>query len=70
MLSWRRHFGFAAAGWYNARMNFAVNWLQGWEDVIKLTIAYLLALPVGWYRDREAHSVGVRTDLEEIQVAD
>jgi putative Mg2+ transporter-C (MgtC) family protein len=42
-------------------MNFAVNWLQGWEDVIKLAIAYLLALPVGWYREREAHSVGVRT---------
>src|SRR5882724_10505215 len=42
-------------------MNFTVNWLQGWEDVIKLTIAYLMALPVGWYREKEAHSVGVRT---------
>lgn len=24
-------------------------------------MAYVLALPVGWYREREAHSVGVRT---------
>ena len=34
---------------------------QGLEDVIKLFIAYVLALPVGWYREQEAHSVGVRT---------
>jgi putative Mg2+ transporter-C (MgtC) family protein len=31
------------------------------EDVVKLITAYVLALPVGWYREREAHSVGVRT---------
>jgi putative Mg2+ transporter-C (MgtC) family protein len=42
-------------------MHLAVNWPQGLEDVIKLFVAYLLALPVGWYREREAHSVGVRT---------
>ena len=34
---------------------------QGLEDVLKLLISYILALPVGWYREREAHSVGVRT---------
>lgn len=42
-------------------MNFGFNWPQGLEDVIKLLIAYLLALPVGFFREREAHSVGVRT---------
>jgi putative Mg2+ transporter-C (MgtC) family protein len=42
-------------------MQFAFDWPQGLEDVIKLFIAYVLALPVGWYREREAHSVGVRT---------
>ena len=42
-------------------MHFAIDWTQGLEDVIKLFIAYFLALPVGWYREREAHSVGVRT---------
>ncbi len=31
------------------------------HDIPRLLISYLLALPVGWYREREAHSVGVRT---------
>jgi len=30
-------------------------------QVVRLAIAYALALPVGWYREREAHSVGLRT---------
>jgi putative Mg2+ transporter-C (MgtC) family protein len=30
-------------------------------DMGKILVAYLLALPVGWYREQEAHSVGVRT---------
>ena len=42
-------------------MDFTVNWGQGANDIAKLAIAYTLALPVGWYREREAHSVGVRT---------
>ena len=28
---------------------------------MRLILAYLLALPVGWYREKEAHSVGERT---------
>ena len=31
------------------------------HDVVRLLVAYILALPVGWYREKEAHSVGVRT---------
>jgi len=31
------------------------------RDILKLIVAYALALPVGWYRETEAHSVGVRT---------
>jgi len=42
-------------------MDFAINWNEGLDDIIKLSIAYILALPVGWYRETEAHSVGVRT---------
>jgi putative Mg2+ transporter-C (MgtC) family protein len=42
-------------------MQFAVNWPQGVEDAIKLVAAYVLAFPVGWYREKEAHSAGVRT---------
>jgi putative Mg2+ transporter-C (MgtC) family protein len=30
-------------------------------DMGKILAAYALALPVGWYREQEAHSVGVRT---------
>ena len=47
--------------WYNALMHLAFSWAQGLDDIIKLLIAYLLALPVGLYREKEAHSVGVRT---------
>ena len=49
------------SGWYNALMHFAFDWAQGLDDILKLLIAYLLALPVGLYREKEAHSVGVRT---------
>jgi putative Mg2+ transporter-C (MgtC) family protein len=42
-------------------MDFTFSWPQGWEDVLKLGIAYVLAIPVGWRSEREAHSVGVRT---------
>jgi putative Mg2+ transporter-C (MgtC) family protein len=34
---------------------------QAWTSLVKIVVAYLLTLPVGWEREREAHSVGVRT---------
>lgn len=42
-------------------MAIAIPWSSDLHDVGKLVLAYLLALPVGWYREKEAHSVGVRT---------
>jgi putative Mg2+ transporter-C (MgtC) family protein len=36
-------------------------WTAEWQDLGKLAYAFLLALPVGWYREKEAHSIGVRT---------
>lgn len=42
----------------------AIPWgdLQGlWHDGSRLLLAYVLAFPVGWHREREAHSIGVRT---------
>jgi putative Mg2+ transporter-C (MgtC) family protein len=42
-------------------MHFSFNWLLGFEDVIRLMIAYAFVFPVGWYREKEAHGVGVRT---------
>lgn len=42
-------------------MQLAPDWHRDLWDVVKVGIAYGLALPVGWYREKEAHSVGVRT---------
>jgi putative Mg2+ transporter-C (MgtC) family protein len=42
-------------------MQMAIDWYGAWHDISRLAVAYLLVLPVGWYREREAHSVGVRT---------
>ncbi|HEV2444687.1 MAG TPA: MgtC/SapB family protein [Candidatus Sulfopaludibacter sp.] len=42
-------------------MPIAPDWHRDLWDVGKLAAAYGLALPVGWYREKEAHSVGVRT---------
>jgi putative Mg2+ transporter-C (MgtC) family protein len=50
-----------ATGWYNAPMTMPFNWNTELEDGLKLLAAFCLALPVGWYREREEHSIGVRT---------
>jgi putative Mg2+ transporter-C (MgtC) family protein len=43
-------------------MAITVNWQQGTaSEILRLAVAYFLALPVGWYREKEAHSIGVRT---------
>ena len=42
-------------------MQFSFDWLQSWDGALKLVVAYVFALPVGWYREQEAHSVGLRT---------
>lgn len=42
-------------------MEMAIDWYSAWHDISRLAAAYLLVLPVGWYREKEAHSVGVRT---------
>jgi putative Mg2+ transporter-C (MgtC) family protein len=36
------------------------NWLLD-SDFGKISIAYLLTVPLGWLREKEAHSVGLRT---------
>jgi putative Mg2+ transporter-C (MgtC) family protein len=42
-------------------MQIAPDWHKDLFDVVKLLVAFILALPIGWYREKEAHSVGVRT---------
>lgn len=39
----------------------ALDFSQAWIPVAKIVAAYALTLPIGWEREREAHSVGVRT---------
>jgi putative Mg2+ transporter-C (MgtC) family protein len=36
-------------------------WEAAWHDVSRLGLAFLIALPVGWYREKESGSIGVRT---------
>jgi putative Mg2+ transporter-C (MgtC) family protein len=38
-----------------------MDWSAPLHDISRLVIAYLLALPIGWYREQEAHSIGLRT---------
>jgi putative Mg2+ transporter-C (MgtC) family protein len=52
---------FPGIRWYKTRMEIAIDWHAAWHDISRLVTAYLLVLPVGWYREKEAHSVGVRT---------
>lgn len=42
-------------------MMMAFDWQVAGHDIGRLVVAYLLGLPVGWHRETEAHSVGVRT---------
>jgi putative Mg2+ transporter-C (MgtC) family protein len=37
------------------------NWLEGWKVVQQIGIAYLLTALIGWNREREAHTTGIRT---------
>jgi len=38
-----------------------IDWHVFWTQAGKILFAYVLALPVGWERERTEHSVGVRT---------
>ena len=42
-------------------MRIVSYWSAELVDIGKLLLAYTLALPVGWYREQEAHAMGVRT---------
>jgi hypothetical protein len=47
--------------WYSAPLAIPTDWAAQWQDLGKLASAFLLALPVGRYREEEAHSIGNRT---------
>src|ERR1041385_3584422 len=39
----------------------AAAWSALWLDLQKIAVAYLLTMIIGWDREREAHSAGLRT---------
>jgi len=40
---------------------FVMTWQQAVHDCIRIVVAFVFALPIGWEREREEHGVGVRT---------
>lgn len=40
---------------------FNMSGFNVWPHFVSLTIAYLLALPIGWNREKEERSAGIRT---------
>lgn len=41
--------------------NFDIDWQVIWIHLVLMTIAYVLAIPIGWDREREAPGAGLRT---------
>ena len=39
----------------------ALTWQQSWPDLLKLVVAFLLALPVAWEREQSTRLMGLRT---------
>ena len=39
----------------------AIDWKVLWTTAGKIALAYALTVPMGWWREREAHAVGIRT---------
>lgn len=42
-------------------MNSPWEWNEIWSNLEKIALAFAISLPVGWQREKEAHSVGIRT---------
>ena len=38
-----------------------LDWHLMWSAALRLAVAYLLALPTGWWSEKEGHAVGIRT---------
>ncbi|SRR6266513_1794358 len=44
-----------------ALFGIQINWWHGVLDFVTITIAYLLALPIGWHRLKAERGIGLRT---------
>jgi putative Mg2+ transporter-C (MgtC) family protein len=40
---------------------FTADWTQIATGMVRIVVAYLLAVPIGWEREQEEHTVGIRT---------
>jgi putative Mg2+ transporter-C (MgtC) family protein len=38
-----------------------IDWHLLWITAMKIAVAYLLAMPTGWMREKQEHGVGIRT---------
>jgi putative Mg2+ transporter-C (MgtC) family protein len=41
--------------------NLPIDWHVLWVTAVKVVAAYILAMPTGWTREKQAHGVGIRT---------
>ena len=39
----------------------AIDWKLLWDIAAKLAVAYVLAMPTGWTREKQEHGIGIRT---------
>jgi putative Mg2+ transporter-C (MgtC) family protein len=46
---------------YHDRMALAWDWHELWNNMEKIGLAYVISVPLGWERERQSHSAGVRT---------
>jgi hypothetical protein len=44
-----------------ALFGIEINWWHGVRDLITITVAYMLAVPIGWHRLRAERGFGLRT---------
>src|ERR1051326_2409929 len=56
---WARRFGMATTDILNLGAS------TFWSDLGKIALSYALTLPIGWQREKEEHTAGVRTRSEE-----
>src|SRR5690242_16897407 len=40
---------------------FVMTWQQAVHDCLRIVVAFVFALPIGWQREQEEHGLGVRT---------
>jgi putative Mg2+ transporter-C (MgtC) family protein len=58
---WRRARFIAGKFNNNSMADLSFDWHVFWIIALRIGVAYLLAIPTGWTREKQAHGVGIRT---------